>query len=147
MTIARHRTASSTACAPRKLVRLDGEDASDFRGGSRALEAELAPAGGASGAQAPSGRARSYLESAGAADPDPRAALAAGVARDNYGPRVLARLVRYRGSVLAELFRMLAAPKLLQTGAPCRPKPRRHAAGGRQGRSRTNPGKRGGTSA
>jgi hypothetical protein len=147
MTSARRRTPSSTASAPRKRLPFDGEDATDFRGGSRALEAELAPAGGGSGAQAQGGRARSYLESAGAADPDPRAALAAGVARDNFGPRVLARLVRYRGSVLVELFRTLAALKLLHTGARGRPKPRRHAAGDSQGRSRTNPGKRGGTSA
>jgi hypothetical protein len=59
-----------------------------------------------------------YLEDAGRAAPDPRAALATGLSRDNYGPRALATLVRYRGSVLAELFRSLAALKLLQ-GEAC----------------------------
>jgi hypothetical protein len=34
--------------------------------------------------------------------------------RDGNGPRALETLVRYRGSVLAELFRALAALKLLQ---------------------------------
>jgi hypothetical protein len=76
-----------------------------------------------------------YLEAAGAADPDRRAFLASsadlggrrraerlatGLTRDNYGPRALATLVRYRGSVLAELFRSLAALKLLQAEAPGR---------------------------
>ncbi len=43
--------------------------------------------------------------------------LGAGLIRDNYGPRAFATLVRYRGSVLAELFRSLAALKLLQSEA------------------------------
>ena len=88
----------------------------------------------------------SYLEDAGRPGPDPRASpaavggtpkrelggrpgaptdpgerrgaerLATGLTRDNYGPRALATLVRYRGSAFAELFRSLAALKLLQGG-------------------------------
>ncbi len=37
--------------------------------------------------------------------------------RDGNGPRALETLVRYPGSVLAELFPALAALKLLQAGA------------------------------
>ena len=47
---------------------------------------------------------------------DPQAALGHGLMRDNYGPRALETLVRYRGTVLAELFRALGALK------PSRPK-------------------------
>jgi hypothetical protein len=46
-----------------------------------------------------------------------QAALGAGLMRDGHGPRALETLVRYRGSVLAELFRTLAALKLLQAEA------------------------------
>jgi hypothetical protein len=41
-------------------------------------------------------------------------ALGLGLIRDGYGPRALETLVRYRGSVLAELFRGLGALKALQ---------------------------------
>ncbi len=47
------------------------------------------------------------LAAAGAADPDPLASFGTGLIRNNYGPRAFATLVRYRGSVLAELFRSL----------------------------------------
>jgi hypothetical protein len=72
----------------------------------------------------------SYLEDAGA-DPDPRAAFATGLTRDNHGPGRFATLVRYRGSVLAELFRSLAALKLLQAegrGLPVADHPERALA-------------------
>jgi hypothetical protein len=45
---------------------------------------------------------------------DAQEALGTGLIRDGNGPRALETLVRYRGSVLAELFRALAALKLLQ---------------------------------
>jgi hypothetical protein len=45
------------------------------------------------------------------------AALGPGLMRDGNGPRVLDTLVRYRGSVLAELFRALTALRLLQAQA------------------------------
>jgi hypothetical protein len=41
-------------------------------------------------------------------------ALGFGLMRDGNGPRALQTLVRYRGAVLAELFRGLGALKLLQ---------------------------------
>ena len=58
-------------------------------------------------------------------------ALGTGLIRDGNGPRALETLVRYRGSVLAELFRALAALKLLQ--AESREFPREHRAGCRPG--------------
>jgi hypothetical protein len=48
---------------------------------------------------------------------DAQAALGLGLMRDGNGPRALETLVRYRGSVLAELFRALAALRLLQADA------------------------------
>jgi hypothetical protein len=48
---------------------------------------------------------------------DAQAALGLGLMRDGNGPRALETLVRYRGSVHAELFRALAALKLLQAQA------------------------------
>ncbi len=54
--------------------------------------------------------------------------LATGLSRDNYGPRALATLVRYRGSVLAELFRSLAALKMVQAETRQRSEPARRPA-------------------
>ncbi|MGH6921874.1 MAG: hypothetical protein ACREJ0_29755, partial [Geminicoccaceae bacterium] len=48
---------------------------------------------------------------------DPRSALSYGLVRDCYGPRALETLVRYRGSVFAELFRALAALETRQARA------------------------------
>jgi hypothetical protein len=133
------RNALKHGLRARKSVLLEDEDAIEFRRFARALEAELAPEGrlqadlvgriaiaawrARRADRLEAGVLGGYLESAGAADADPGAALATGLTRDNYGPRVLATLVRYRGSVLAELFRSLAALKLLQTGARGRSKP------------------------
>jgi hypothetical protein len=130
------RNALKHGLRARKLVLLEDEDPAEFRRFARALEAELAPAGRlqadlvgriASAAwrarrvdKLEAGVLGGYLEDAGRADPDPRAALALGLIRDNHGPRALATLVRYRGSVLAELFRSLAALKMLQAEAPGR---------------------------
>ena len=46
-----------------------------------------------------------------------QAALGTGLMRDGNGPRALETLVRYRGAVLAELFRSLGALKALQADA------------------------------
>ena len=46
---------------------------------------------------------------------DPQAALGAGPIRDGNGPRTLETLLRYRGTVQAELFRSLGALRLLQS--------------------------------
>lgn len=116
-----------------KLALLEDEDPTEFRRFARALETELAPEGRlqadlVSRITIAAWRARradrleagvlgGYLEGAGRTAPDPRAALASGLSRDNLGSRALATLVRYRGSVLAELFRSLAALKLLQAEA------------------------------
>jgi hypothetical protein len=48
---------------------------------------------------------------------DAEAALGNGLIRDGHGPRALETLLRYRGSVLAEMFRSLAALKALQAEA------------------------------
>jgi hypothetical protein len=58
-----------------------------------------------------------YRDAGATAGPDPRTSFGTGLIRDNYGPRALATLVHYRGSVLAEWFRSLAALKLLQAEA------------------------------
>jgi hypothetical protein len=117
----------------RRLVLLDDENPAEFRAFARALQAELAPEGrlqadlvnriviaiwrARRADKLEAGLLGSYLEAAGPDDPGPSAALGTGLIRDNYGPRALATLVRYRGSVLAEWFRSLAALKLLQAEA------------------------------
>jgi hypothetical protein len=73
--------------------------------------------GSGSQARLEAGLLGTYLAAAGPADPDPRATFGTGLIRDTHGPRALATLVRYRGSVLAELFRSLTALKLLQAEA------------------------------
>jgi hypothetical protein len=63
--------------------------------------------------------------------PNPRArqaALGLELIRDGNGPRALETLVRYRGAVLAELFRALAALKALQADAREVPEHRTPAA-------------------
>jgi hypothetical protein len=127
------RNAVKHGLRARKLLLLDDETAAEFRAFARALQAELAPEGALQSDLVgriviAAWRARradkleaavlgSYLGPAGANDPDPRATLGIGLIRDNHGPRALATLVRYRGSVLAEWFRSLAALKLLQAEA------------------------------
>ena len=58
-----------------------------------------------------------YVALANDADPDPQAALGAGLIQDGHGARALDTLLRYRGSALAEWFRALAALKRLQADA------------------------------
>jgi hypothetical protein len=59
------------------------------------------------------GRYLGAAEHAGAA----QEALGLELIRDGHGPRALETLVRYRGSVLAELFRALAALETLRAQA------------------------------
>ena len=126
------RNALTHGLRSRRQVLLDDEDAAEFRAFAAALQAELMPEGRLQADLAgrivmAAWRARradkleagllgSYLEAA-ATESDPRAKLGAGLVQDNYGPRALATLLRYRGSVLAELFRSLAALKRLQAEA------------------------------
>jgi hypothetical protein len=108
------------------LVLLDDEDAADFAAFEAAVRAELAPAGAleahlAARIVAAAWRARRadrleaallgrYLADARPGDAGAaQAALGFGLVRDGNGPRALETLVRYRGGVLAELFRSLAA--------------------------------------
>jgi hypothetical protein len=124
------RNALKHGFAARKLVLLDDENPAEFRAFAKALQAELAPEGrlqidlvgriamaawrARRADRLEAGVLGSYLEDA---DPDPCAALATGLTRDNHGPGAFATLVRYRGSVLAEFFRSLAALKALQAEA------------------------------
>jgi hypothetical protein len=119
--------------AARKLVLLDDENPAEFRAFSKALQAELAPESrlqidlvariamaawrARRADRLEAGVLGGYRDAAAPADPDPRTRFGIGLVRDNYGPRALATLVRYRGSVLAELFRSLAALKALQAGS------------------------------
>ena len=116
-----------------RSVLLADESARDFAALAGALRAELAPVGVlqaelAARVAAAAWRARraDRLEAALlmchldlSADPagERQAALGLGLIRDGNGPRALETLVRYRGSVLTELFRTLAALKLLQADA------------------------------
>jgi hypothetical protein len=122
----------------RRVLLIADEDTAEFGAFAAALQAELAPVGALQEALAARiiaatwrarradrleagllGRYLAYGDgvgehpSAGAAV----AALGAGLIRDGHGARALETLVRYRGSVLAELFRSLAALAALQGGA------------------------------
>ncbi len=117
----------------RRLVLLDDENASEFRAFQAAARAELAPSGTLQSelverivTAAWRARRGDRLEAAllgchlGPNAPkagDAQAALGLGLMRDGNGPRALETLVRYRGSVLAELFRALGALRLLQREA------------------------------
>ena len=125
------RNAVAHGLRARRLVLLDDEDAAEFRAFATALQAELAPEGrlqadlvgrivmaawrARRADKLEAGLLGTYLADAGPAESDPRATLGIGLIRDNYGPRAFATLVRYRGSVLAEWFRSLAALERLQT--------------------------------
>jgi hypothetical protein len=114
-------------------VLLEDEDASEYRAFQAAARAELAPTGALQSELAArivttAWRARRadrleaallgrYLGADARQAGDPQEALGIGLVRDGNGPRALETLVRYRGSVLAELFRTLAALKLLQADA------------------------------
>jgi hypothetical protein len=124
------RNALKHGLRARRLVLLDDENASEFRAFQAAARVELAPSGTLQSellerivTAAWRARRGDRLEAAllgchlGPGAPkagDAQAALGLGLMRDGNGPRALETLVRYRGSVLAELFRALAALKLLQ---------------------------------
>jgi hypothetical protein len=114
-------------------VLLSDESAHEFAALAGALRAELAPQGVlqtelALRVAAAAWRARradrveaAVLErhlGAGGGRHQRQAALGTGLIRDGHGPRTLETLVRYRGSVLAELFRALGALRTLQAETP-----------------------------
>jgi len=115
----------------RKLVLLNDEDATAFAAFETATRSELAPAGEFQSdlverIVTAAWRARRadrleaalfgrYLADTRSTDPGSgQDALGLGLIRDGNGPRALDTLMRYRGSVLAELFRALGALKMLQ---------------------------------
>jgi len=110
-----------------RTLLLDDEDAAALAALASAARAELAPEGALQAelvtrivAAAWRARRADRLEAALlsrhlAEQPgDPQAALGHGLMRDGHGSRALDTLVRYRGTVLAELFRALGALKALQ---------------------------------
>jgi hypothetical protein len=115
----------------RTLVVLDHEDAGAFAAFEAAVRTELAPVGDfqallVARIVASAWRAhradrvetavlRQYLGTPRPTDPRARqAALGFGLVRDGNGARAFDTLVRYRGSVLAQLFRALAMLKRVQ---------------------------------
>jgi hypothetical protein len=143
------RNAVKHGLRARNLV-LAGENAREFTRLASALRAELAPAGAlqaelADRVAAAAWRARraDRLEAAlldrqrdeSATLCGERQAAALGLIRDGNGPCTLEMLVRYRGSVLTELFRGLGALRVLQADAAGLaaldlPQPRRTAPAG-----------------
>ena len=126
------RNAVKHGLSARNLVLLDDEDAAAFAAFEAAARTELAPAGefqadlvGRIVTAAWRARRADRLEAAllGHYMPDRlptdqrerQAAFGLGLIREGNGPRALETLVRYRGSVLAELFRALSALKALQS--------------------------------
>ena len=135
-------SAAGRACAARnalkhglranRLVLLEGEDQAEFAAFAAALHAELAPAGVLQEALAArialalwragrsdrieAGLFTFYLEEdrpQGVGGPD----FGLAIIRDGNGPRALDTLMRYRGSIRADLYRALAALKALQAEA------------------------------
>ena len=125
----------------RRQLLLADEDAAEFRAFQAAAQAELAPSGALQAELAArivttAWRARRadrleaallgrFVDGDAMHARNPQEALGLELIRDGNGPRALETLVRYRGSVLAELFRALAAFKALQADA--RELPERHA--------------------
>jgi hypothetical protein len=126
------RNALKHGLRARRLVLLQDEDAAAFAAFEAAVRADLAPAGALEAdlvtrlvTAAWRARRADRLEAAllGIHLADARStdlyarqtALGYGLMRDCYGPRVMTTLVRYRGSILAELFRSLAALQALRT--------------------------------
>jgi hypothetical protein len=118
----------------RKLVLLNDEDATAFAAFETATRSELAPAGEFQSdlverIVTAAWRARRadrleaalfgrYLADTRSTDPGSgQDALGLGLIRDGNGPRALDTLVRYRGSVLAELFRALVLSKCSRSEA------------------------------
>jgi hypothetical protein len=128
------RNALKHGLRARLMILLDDESAADFAAFEAAVRAELAPSGGLQADLVAriviaAWRARRadrieaaifarFLNDIRPGDPgEPRSALSYGLVRDCYGPRALETLVRYRGSVFAELFRALAALEARQASA------------------------------
>ena len=128
------RNALKHGLRARLLVLLDDEDAADFAAFEAAVRTELAPAGAletdlVARIVTAAWRARRadrleaallgrHLPASPTADLRERQTeLGYGLMRDGNGPRALQTLVRYRGSVLTELFRSLAALEALRTRA------------------------------
>jgi hypothetical protein len=128
------RNALKHGLRARVMVLLDDEDVADFAAFGAAVRAKLAPVGGfqadlVARIVSASWRARRadrleaallgrYLADVWRSDRgDPQVALGFGLTRDGNGPRALQTLVRYRGAVLAELFRSLAALEARQAQA------------------------------
>jgi hypothetical protein len=126
------RNALKHGLRARRLILLQDEDSADFAAFDAAVRAELAPAGALEAdlvtrLVTAAWRARRadrleaallgrHLSDARSTDLYARqAALGHGLIRDGHGARVMTTLVRYRGSVLAELFRSLAALQALRT--------------------------------
>ena len=129
------RNAIKHGLCARRMVLLDDEDTATFGAFEAAVHTELAPVGALQSdlvarivIAAWRARRADRLEAALlgkhldageiANHRDRQVALGYGLMRDGNGPRALETLLRYRGSVLAELFRSLAALKLLQAD-PC----------------------------
>ncbi|MGH6899167.1 MAG: hypothetical protein ACREH3_19315 [Geminicoccales bacterium] len=132
------RNALKHGLRARLMVLLDDEDPADFAAFETAVRAELAPAGAfqadlVARIVSAAWRARRadrmeaallgrYLADIWPSDGgDPQVALGFGLMRDGNGPRAIDILVRYRGAVLAELFRALAALEARQAQAPKAP--------------------------
>jgi hypothetical protein len=123
----------------RRHVLLVDEDAAEYRAFQAAAQVELAPMGALQSELAArivttAWRARradrleaallgNYLGAATQHAGHPQEALGLELIRDGHGPRALETLVRYRGSVLAELYRALAAFKVLRADAREHPTP------------------------
>ena len=127
------RNALKHGLRARLMVLLKDEGAADFAAFEAAMRDDLAPAGAFEAALARIVAAAwrwrradrmeaalldRYLSNVWPNDGgDLQIALAYGLMRDGNGPRALDIVARYRGSVLAELFRSLAALEARQAGA------------------------------
>jgi len=114
----------------RRMVLLDDEDPAEFAAFAASLRDELAPHGvlqadlvarivSAAWRARRADRLEAALLGRHLADEpgDSRTAVGQGLIRDGHGPRALETLLRYRGTVQAELFRSLGALRLLQAEA------------------------------
>jgi hypothetical protein len=115
------RNALKHGLSTRRMVLLGDEEPAEFEALARAFRTELEPEGvlqedlvGRIAVTAWRARRADRLEAALldrhlAGGDDAEAALGNGLVRDGHGPRALETLLRYRGSVLAEMFRSIGA--------------------------------------
>jgi hypothetical protein len=127
------RNALKHGLRARRHVLLADEDSAEYRAFQAAAQVELAPVSAlqtelATRIVTTAWRARRadrleaavlgrFLDADALPAGDAQEALGPGLMRDGYGPRELETLVRYRSSVLAELFRALAALGALRAQA------------------------------